>query len=268
MTYIPGRDFALEASLGNREGYATVNKFGEAIDCDSGIPTDVWDGADGTTSTDIWVPPTVARIHSIVSTSDVDSDTGGAVGQGAGLRTVKVYGLTDWDTAESSETVVMDGTDGTDTTSSYVIIHRIVGLTWGANGVNTGVITAVAATDATVTAAILAGQNQTQMCILGIPSTQRLRITGVCASIVKGTGTTARADGEMLMMTDPATSVGDNTAWTNKENFLLVEGQNPWEHRYSVPKACAGPCIMKIQVTSNTNGTKCVGVFDGYIVDN
>ena len=43
------KDFGLEVALGNIPGYSKVNKFGQATDCDSGIPTDVWDGADGTT---------------------------------------------------------------------------------------------------------------------------------------------------------------------------------------------------------------------------
>ena len=266
------RDFGLEVSLDKISGYATVNKFGEALDCDSGIATDVWDGADGSTSTDIWVPPTAARVHAIVSTSDVDSDTGGSVAQGAGVRTIRLYGLTDWDTAESSEIVVMDGTTAVNTASSYVIIHRMKALTWGANGVNTGVITATAATDGTVTAAITteaSHKNQTQMLIYGVPSTQKLRVKKFMASLVKSTGSTQRGDGEVLTMRDPGTNAGDNTAWTNKENFLLVEAALPWTHDYkNIPKKFNGPCIVKIQVTANSNDCKVIAAMDAFLVDN
>jgi len=265
----PLDDFGLRASLGWETGVSTINKFGEATDCDSGVPTDIWDGADGATSTDIWVPPNAARVHAMVSTSNTDSDSGGVNPQAAGARTVRVYGLQTWDTAETSEDVVLDGTTAVNTASSYVIIYRVKVLTWGANGVNAGIITATAATDATITAMILAGNNQTQMCIFAVPSIQKLRITKVMASIVKSTGSTQRADGELLVMTDPATNAASNTAWTNKENFQLVEANTPWEHDYrDTPKKCDGPCIVKIQVTTNANDTKAIGTIDGFIVDN
>ncbi len=266
--YLTPKDVGLACSLGKVGGYGTVNKFGEAIDCNSGDATDIWDGANGSTSTDIWLPPTAARIHTIVSTSDTDSDSGGANPQAAGARTLRVYYLPDWDTKEATEDVILDGTDGVAMSASAVMIHRMKVLTWGANGVNAGVITATAASDATVTAAILAGQNQTQMCIYGIPSVQKLRVRKFMASIVKNTGTTQRADGEILMMIDPETNVVSGTAWTNKENFLLVEGQSPWEHEYDPPKKFDGPCIVKVQVTSNTNGSKAIAAFDAYLVDN
>jgi len=265
MSYLGTKDFGLEVALGNVTGYTKVNKFGETTNADSGTATDVWDGS---VTTAIWVPPTAARVHAIASTSDVDSDTGGVVAQGAGLRTVKIYGLKTWGTAESSETVVMDGTTAVNTANSYVIIHRMHGVTWGANGVNTGVITATAATDATVTAQITAAQNQTQMMIYGVPSTQTIQIGKLIAQVVDGTGVTARANGEVLMMTDPATDVANNTAWTNKENFTAIEGQNPWTHEYEVPKSCTGPCIVKMQVTSNANNTVVIAAMDAYIVDN
>ncbi len=259
----------LAASLGQVAGYATVNKFGEAIDCDNGAPTDIWDGADGSTSTDIWVPPTAARIHTIVSTSNTDSDSGGTNPQAAGARTMRVSYLADWDTKEATEDVILDGTQGVAMTNAAVMIHRMKVLTWGANGVNAGVITATAATDATITAAILAGNNQTQMCIYGVPSVQKFRITYAYSSLVKSTGSTQRADGEILVMRDPATNAAYGTAWTNKENFLLVEANPPWGHPYFfIPKKIDGPCIVKIQVTSNSNNTKAIGGFDGFLVDN
>ena len=265
MSELRNTYFGLEVALGKVSGYGKVNKFGETINADSGTPTDVWEGS---ATTPIWVPPTAARIHSIVSTSNVDSSGVDVVAIGAGMRTIQVYGLQDWNSAESSEIVNMDGTDGTDTVNSYVIIHRMVGLTWGANGVNTGVITAVAASDLTVTAEITAGVNQTQMMIYGVPSTQKLQIKRLQAEIVKSTGTTQRADGMFLIMTSPDVSAAGNVAWTNKENFLLVEAQPPWVHDYDPPKSCSGPCIVKIQVEANANDSKIIAAMDAYIVDN
>ena len=262
-------DFGLAVSLGLVPGYSKVNKFGESVDCDSGDPTDIWDGADGATSTAIWVPPKAARIHTIVSGSDTDSDSGGTNPQAAGARTLRVDYLADWDTGEASETVILDGTQGVAMNNACVMINRMEVMTWGANGKNAGVLTATAATDATITSAISAGNNQTQQMIYGVPSTKKLRIARLLAEIVKSTGATQRADAEFLAMRDPATNVVSNTAWTNKENFLIVEANNPWMHPYGpIYKSCNGPCIVKIQVTSNSNGSKAIGAMDAYLVDN
>ncbi len=265
MTELRKTDFGLEVALGKIDGYSKVNKFGETDNADSGTPTDVWSGS---ITQVLWVPPTAARIHSILSTSDVDSDAGGAIAQGAGLRTVRVYGLPTWDDEEISEVVIMDGTDGTDTINSYVIIYRMEGLTWGASGVNTGTITAVAAVDLTVTAEITPLKNQSQMMIYGVPSTQSLQIKHLRAEIIKATGTSQRADGEVLVMPDPATNASGNVAWVNKENFLLIEDEQPWVHDYDPPKSIAGPCIIKITVTSNAADVKVIAAMDAYVVDN
>jgi len=258
------KDFGIEVASGRVPGYKKVNKFGETENADSGVATDVWEGS---TTQAIWVPPTAARIHGVVSSSVIDSDVGGVVAQGAGLRTVRIWGLKTWNSPESSEDVVLDGTTSVNTANAYVIIHRVTGLTWGANGVNTGTISLTAATDGTLTAQIAPGQNQTQMLIYGIPSGERLEIKRLQAEIVKATGTTQRGDGELLMMTDPENGVADNTAWTNKENFLVVEAQAPWVHAYDPPKSCDGPCILKIQVTTNTNDSKVIAAMDAYLVN-
>jgi len=262
------RHFGSEVALGKITGYRAVNKFGESINCDNDVPTDLWDGADGATSTAVWVPPTQARIHTIVSTSDTDSDTGGSNPQAAGARTIRVYYLADWDTAEAAEDIVLDGTAGVAMSNAAVIIHRMHMLTWGANGVNAGVITATAATDGTVTASILAGSNQTQMCIYGIPAKQSLLILKMYAGVVKGTGTTKRFNGVMLVMIDADTNVADNTAWTIKESFSNIETSPPWVHDYrDTPKVIQGPAIIKIQVTANANDSNVIGAFDGFLVN-
>jgi len=256
-------DFSIQVARGLVPGFYKVNKFGEAIDCNADAATDVWDGADGSTSTDVWVPPNAARTHAIVSTSTDDDNT-----SGTGMRTVKVYGLTSWDTKETSEIVILDGTDAVDTANDYVIIHRMHGVTWGTGGQNAGIIKATAATDSTITAAILATQNQTQMIIYGIPSTQTLYIKSMHASLVKDTGASAKADGELLVMPNADDNAAANTAWVNKENFLFEEGLPPWSHYYDPVKTVAGPAIIKIQVTADTIASKAIASFDAYVIDN
>ena len=107
MTYLGTKDFSAEVALGNVSGWDHINKFGEALDADLSVDTDIWDGADGTTSTDVWVAPTTARTHDITSTSANDDGEGTPL---TGARTVEVYGLTAWNTAEVSETVTLNGT--------------------------------------------------------------------------------------------------------------------------------------------------------------
>lgn len=255
-----GADFGLQVSLGKVPGYASLNKYGKALDCDSGDPTDIWDGANGSLSTKIWAPPTQARVHQLTSSSVDDTVSG------SGARTVKVYYLPDWDTEEKSITVDLAGASNV-ALPSAVIIHRMKVKTSGTGGVNAGDLTATADVDSTITAAILTGENQTQMCIYGIPSPVNARISLYYASIIKATGSTQRADGKVLMMPDPATNAANNTAWTNKEDFNLVESNPPWEHDYkNHPKKTDGPCIIKMQVTCNSNDVKCIAGFDGVVV--
>ncbi len=262
VTYIDNamgnRDFALAASRGSVEGYTTVNKFGQALDCDSGASTDVWDGADGTTSTDIWVAPTTARIHDIAST-DVNDD-GNPVG--TGMRTVEISGLTGWDAAETSEVITLDGTSNVATANSYVIIHRMEGLTFGSGDTNAGIIKATAQTDATITAAIQAGEGQTQMAIYGIPSTQTLHIMYLRTGVLQAAG----AEGDVTLLVKLNAGQAD-AGFVTKERGEFSDS-SPFSRTYGVPKKIVGPAIIKIQVETNTANCVVSAAFDAYVTDN
>lgn len=261
MANVPSRmslgSFALEAALGRIPGYGTLFKFGEALDCDSGVDTDIWDGADGVTSTDVWVPPTQARIHNITSTSIADD----GAPLGTGLRTLRVYGLTDWDTKEVNEDIIMDGTTPVATTNSYVIIHRMHGLTYGSGGANAGIITATAATDATITAAIQVGNNQTLMAIYGFPSTQKLCITQLTSAML-GTAT-ASADMKFLIRSNADQSDSGFRIVT----VYNIDNAGSWIQGFDPPEQLSGPMICKVQANSNTNNSIITSTFSGYLVD-
>jgi hypothetical protein len=253
------KDFAVEVALGNIPGYSKVNKFGKALDCDNNVNTDIWDGADGTTSTDVWVPPTQARTHTIASTDADDTDGG------AGMRTVRIYGLTSWASGEVSEVVTLNTGSPPVTSNSYVIIHRMIGLTFGATESNEGIVTATATTDGTITAAIQAGEGQTQMVIYGIPSTQTLQIKKVRADVPKAGGVSGVSIDCKLLVKENADQ--SDAGFINKEQFFFSD-TIPLNRHYDIPKSIIGPAIVKLQVNTDTNDTDVAGGFDAYIIDN
>lgn len=252
-------DFFLEVSRGNIPGITHVNKFGRTTDADSGVATDVWDGANATDATPIWVAPTTARIHDIVSTSA--NDDGDPVGTGA--QTVRVYGLTSWSSDEVSEDITMNGVTNVATSNSYVIIHRMKVLTWGTAGPNVGKITATAQTDATVTAYILIDQGQTQMAIYGIPSTKTGYMTSFYAEQNKASGvSTANVNAQLLI-----NEYADNQLVGFVVKHTRPSGELP-AHSFNPYKSITGPAIVKIQATSDTNNTDVDAGFDIILIDN
>lgn len=250
---------SLDIPLGNVDGQTSVNKFGRSTNVDSGVDTDIWDRANSTDDQDIWTAPTTARTHDIASTSA--SDTSG----GAGARTIQVYGLTSWSTAEVSETITMNGTSNVATSNSYVIIHRMKVLTKGATNVNVGVITATAQTDSTVTAQINAGEGQTQMAIYGVPSTQTAYMTQLYASCNRAVSSVA-VNVSLLQNPEPDTEL---------TNFLIkhtaglnTAGSSAINHLFTMNNGFSGPCILKVQASANANDADVSAGFDLILVDN
>ncbi len=253
------RDMALEIARGNVSGLTKVNKFGRNTDIDTGAE-DVWDGG-GT-----WVAPTQARIHAVVSTSDEDSDSGGVVSQGDGARTVQLYGLSSWSTAETSEVITLDGTTSVNTVNAYVIVHRMKVLTKGghASGPNVGIITATAASDATVTAQINAAQGQTQMAIYGIPSIQTAYLTGYYASMAPPAAGTCN----ISLLANPEPDA-------ERVNFLVkhtlgisTASTSILNHKFNPYYTIEGPAIIKIEADVSADNFDISAGFDAIIVDN
>jgi hypothetical protein len=255
-------NFNLEVAKGDVTGHYAVNKFGLTSNADSGVITDIWDAA----AQPVWLAPTEARVHNIVSTSDEDSDTGGAIAQGDGARTLRLWGLKTWDLAETSEDVIMDGTDGVDTANSYVIIHRMKVLTAGPTAPNVGTITAVAAADATVTAQIAPIKGQTLMAIYGVPSTQSFYMMNFSASVALASPASASA-GVIIRSTMDVEN--DTTAFIFKHTGAVFEdGSTTFNRPFDPPKKFEGPCIIKIAFTAGANDTNGDASFDGVLVDN
>lgn len=355
---------------GNVLKQSPVNKFGRTTNADSADPTDIHDGANSTDDVAIWVAPTQARTHALVSTdtgdtcgvgtltltglplntettvigsktytwqdtlTDVDGNvhiaadasdsldnliaainlgagagtayaasmtagddvvatvgagdtmllydqqsqtlattetlTNGSWGAatitaGTGARTVKLYGLKTWDTKETSETKSLHGTVDVNTTNDFVIIHRIKILTKGASGPNIGVITATAATDATVTAQINADEGQTQMTPYGIPSTQSLELTKYYASALKAA---AHTNALITLLVNPEPQSELLGFLTKHTNGIETAGANHIEHKFEPYFKIEGPAIIKLQVNSGADNLDVSGGFDGILKDN
>jgi hypothetical protein len=262
LSYIGTRDFALEVARGKIAGMTSVNKFGAAPDGVQTSATDIWSRANSTPTQQIWLAPTAARIHAIVSSST--DDDGNPVGVGA--RTLRIYGLKTWDLAETSEDITLDGTTPVNTANSYVIIHRMKVLTSGTTSINVGTITATATTDTTITAVILPGDGQTEMAIYGVPSIQSFYMTRWSCAIAKASGVASHVSFELRVNENP------NVQTTNflRKNDLAVQstGSNNVEKHFDNPIKYAGPCIIKVQGMASAADVDAKSGFDGYLVTN
>ncbi len=257
-------NFDLQVAKGLIPGHSAVNKYGRAADGIQLTLTDIWDRADAAATQQIWLAPTAARIHALVSSSLNDSDTGGVNPQSTGARTIEVTGLKTWATAETSETVIMDGTTAVNTSESYVIIHRMKVLTHGTGGPNVGVIIATAATDGTVTAEINAGNGQTEMSMYGIPSTQVGYMTSfdVNAHNTGNPSTVVETDFDLLINEHPDVDP-TSAAFIIKANIgLIASGSTVFTKAYDPPFRIDGPAIIKFQSVETTADNKTVSAYD------
>lgn len=269
MSRTLARDFMLEVAKGNIPGHFAVNKYGRAPDGVQTTAADIWDRANTTPTQQIWVAPTQARIHAIVSSSDLDGKT--AAPSSTGARTIRVFGLKTWSLAETSEVVTLDGTTPVNTVETYVIIHRMKVLTHGTAGPNVGNITATAAApDSTVTAQISVGNGQTEMSIYGIPDIQKAYMTSfdVNSHNTGNPSTVVETDFDMLINEHPDV---DETAaaFLIKANVgLIASGSTVFSKLYNPPLRIDGPAIIKFQGISTLADTEAVAEYDLVLIDN
>ena len=201
-------------------------------------------------------------MHNIKSSSSSDASAG------VGGRTVRIYGLHDWDTAEVTEDVTLNGTSAVATSNSYVIIHRMRVVTKGATSTNVGLITATATSPSatTITARIEIGKGQTQMAIYGIPSICTAYMGRFYANVNKAGGATGLVDITLLYNSEPDAEL---TNFATRHTFgLQTVGTSAFTIPYYVPKIFVGPGILKIQVASGTNEMDVSAGFDLILVTN
>jgi hypothetical protein len=237
--------------------YSVVNKFGRAIDGVQTSATDLWERADSAATQSIWTAPTTARTHAIVSSSA--NDDGDPAGTGA--RTLRIYGLTSWTTAETSEDITLNGVGSVNTSNSYVIIHRMQVLTKGASGPNVGTITATAAVDGTITATILPGAGQTQMAIYGIPSVKTAYMTGYYTALQESAAAAAlTVDLRLLVNPNPDAEL---LSFLIKHTLGLTStGTTYFRHDFKPYFKITGPAIIKLDGIASAADTDVSGGFD------
>ncbi len=255
-------DFMLDVAAGNVLFHSAVNKFGHAPSGVQTTPTDFWDRSDAVPTQPIWLPPTAARIHTIASSAAADDFP-----SGTGARTVRIDGLTSWDTPESSEVVELDGAgaNAQPTANAYVIIHRMEVLTAGSGGTNAGTVTATAAApDSTVTAQIHAAEDgQTQMAIYGVPSTHTLFVVQYYVEIENAPGAAATIKSKLLVNLQPDVNLA---AFVNKHTKgVQSTGTSSDTYKFRPYFKVNGPAIVKMEGTSSAANTDGSSGFDAIL---
>lgn len=252
--YVTAPSWEFLVAAGNITDHASSTVFGHNLDVDSGVTADVWHGGATGDISLIWVAPTADRIHDIVSEAPADNATGN------GARTIRIFGLDDWDTLEISELITMNGTSTVATVNSYVIINHMEVVTSGATSINVEVITATARVDNTVTALIVAGEGSSQSTIRGIPSVQRVFIGRFYGNINKSGGATGSVDFTLLAAFDPENQLQN---FSVMHTFgVMTSGTSAITVTYYTPKIVLGPAIIKVQVTSGANDMDVAAGYD------
>ena len=213
--------------------------YGYNGDVDAGTETVVPAGG-------LWLPPTAARVHAVVSGSANDAAAG------TGARTVRLTGILA-SGAESSETITLNGTSGVNSSGSYIHVTSLEVLTAGSGGVNAGIITATAATDSTVTCSIHTGHNVSSGAILFAtrPGEQfQIRSVHVAATVlgaatvshqaVLALGST-RAGSVVRRLPLTGTYSGATTAFTLPVDVALQQGE--WA-RVDVTSSAANTVVL------------------------
>lgn len=219
-----------------------VNKWGLASNCDSGVLTDIWDGANFDDNQPIYLLPTAPRVHQLASSSVSDT------------MEIEVFALEDWDTPEAKFTYTMNGTTNVPTIP-FVAINRM-----RARG-NVGRIKAIADTDGTTTAQIEPNNGQTEMALYAVASTEGVFIVNYFASLKDNLTTAAKIQ---IVINDAPDQ--DTTIFRKAHGFSLIPGlASPPEF---IPLAeIDGPCFIKFQGIADSNNDEITAGFNGYRIE-
>ncbi len=236
-------------------GQKGVLQFGRNGDIDMGsTPEDVWEGSG------IYVPPTVAMIHSMVSTSTDDAAAG------TGARTVRIEGL-DTSFLEITEDLTLNGTTAVSTTLAYRRINFVRVETAGSGQVNAGDITlTMQNAPVTVTAHLETGRGQLTQAIYTVPA-GTTGYMGRLYAIVNKSGVAASTASVTLF---GRTGIdGSEPAIRNKFTAgLSRDGAGYISHDLTPPMVLDGPCDLFFRVEEvSANDTSVDAGFDIVLVE-
>ena len=241
--------YQLSVPKGDVAGVGSVKVVGKNSDIDSGSsPEDVWEGSG------IWIEPTVAQIHDIVS-----DDANDAVA-GTGALSIRVSGL-DGSGLEISEVIATNGLTIVTTVNSYNPIHELKVISAGALGINAGNITATAQTDATLQIVILPGDNKSLSAIYKIPSNKTAYMSNLHTSMRRNSSTGA---GEAFLL---AKETGE--VWAKEDlGPLQMAGNSSNVQEFDPYIQYPSDTLLKVQASVTSNNTEVFASFQLYLVDN
>ena len=176
---------------------------------------------------------------------------------GAGV--ILIHNGLDSDYLESSEFIILNGATDIPTITEYTNINFMSVLCAGATGANEGIILATADTDATVTAQINIGNNQTLMAIYQVPANKILLMSGGTASNNRAS-TSGSSDFELLLK--PFGGVYRLADLTG----LQVAGTSRMTQHFDPYLLLPPKSIIKVSCTASANNFNVSASFSGYRV--
>ena len=262
MTYLGPKSYGLEIAKGNVSGTASIHKFGNSPDFDTGDgEITVWDGADdGSTN---------AMVYTYSSTADIGLMSSSAAGD---TQTVEVQGTLS-DGTLSVQTFTLNGTTDVDLSATGTDFKRVFRLK------NTGATTfagdvylrtngsaqasGIPSTANTVRLKCRAGLNQTTMAIYTIP-------LGKTGYLCQFWGATAGANKTANYISRLKARPTGGVFQLKHETAAADDGTSHYAHRFDVPESFAAltdlEMTVEIATTSITSASFSAG-FEIILVD-
>ena len=200
----------------------------------------------------------------IVSTSDEDSNVGGAVAEGTGSKAVVIEGV-DSNGDELTETISLDGTTAISLANSYMFINRVYCVLQGthASGSNVGTITIATTGGATPSAKTYAiieiGQGQTLQCVFYIPNNYTRFILKMW-----GGGVGKGDDATILLITKHNALIGTEEAWRTRDKERVYQTAHFLDYKYA-PMQIPANSLIKLVATAGTGTIEVTGRLVGHL---
>ncbi len=240
-------DWTINISAGDVAGTGYIEKFGMNTDVDSNKET-IWDVGD------IYQYVSTAQTVSASSTSPTDNAAG------TGARTIEVQGL-DANYQLVYDNITVNGGPGT---VEFLRVFRANVITAGTSGINEGVITIDATTDAITVAGIgidgsgsnAAGRGQTFMALYTVPAGKTAYLTQWTVGCGK-----QNTDAVATFMARP-----EGGAWNAKD--IITVSATTYAKDYKIPLQFTEKTDVEIRAYSSVNNSLVSSTFNLLLIDN